>query len=198
MSEIILASGSSTRKTLLSNAGLTFRAQPARIDEAAIKAALLSEKASPRDVADALAEFKARKISEKEPGAVVIGSDQVLDLHGAVLAKLADRQAVADQLRALRGKQHSLLSAVAVYENAKPAWRHVGQVRLKMRDISDSFLEAYIDRNWPGIGDSVGGYKLEEEGIRLFTRIEGDYFTVLGLPLMDLLGFLTQRGVIDG
>jgi len=198
MSEIILASGSSTRKTLLSNAGLTFRAQPARIDEAAIKAALLSEKASPRDVADALAEFKARKISEKEPGAVVIGSDQVLDLHGAVLAKLADRQAVADQLRALRGKQHSLLSAVVVYENAKPVWRHVGQVRLKMRDISDSFLEAYIDRNWPGIGDSVGGYKLEEEGIRLFTRIEGDYFTVLGLPLMDLLGFLTQRGVIDG
>jgi len=198
MSEIILASGSSTRKTLLSNAGLTFRAQPARIDEAAIKAALLSEKASPRDVADALAEFKARKISEKEPGAVVIGSDQVLDLHGAVLAELADRQAVADQLRALRGKQHSLLSAVVVYENAKPVWRHVGQVRLKMRDISDSFLEAYIDRNWPGIGDSVGGYKLEEEGIRLFTRIEGDYFTVLGLPLMDLLGFLTQRGVIDG
>ena len=198
MSEIILASGSSTRKTLLSNAGLTFRAQPARIDEAAIKAALLSEKASPRDVADALAEFKARKISEKEPGAVVIGSDQVLDLHGAVLAKPADRQAVADQLWALRGKQHSLLSAVVVYENAKPVWRHVGQVRLKMRDISDSFLEAYIDRNWPGIGDSVGGYKLEEEGIRLFTRIEGDYFTVLGLPLMDLLGFLTQRGVIDG
>lgn len=198
MSEIILASGSSTRKTLLSNAGLTFRAQPARIDEAAIKAALLSEKASPRDVADALAEFKARKISEKEPGAVVIGSDQVLDLHGAVLAKLADRQAVADQLWALRGKQHSLLSAVVVYENAKPVWRHVGQVRLKMRDISDSFLEAYIDRNWPGIGDSVGGYKLEEEGIRLFTRIEGDYFTVLGLPLLDLLGFLTQRGVIDG
>lgn len=198
MSEIILASGSSTRKTLLSNAGLTFRAQPARIDEAAIKAALLSEKASPRDVADALAEFKARKISEKEPGAVVIGSDQVLDFHGAVLAKPADRQAVADQLRALRGKQHSLLSAVVVYENAKPVWRHVGQVRLKMRDISDSFLEAYIDRNWPGIGDSVGGYKLEEEGIRLFTRIEGDYFTVLGLPLLDLLGFLTQRGVIDG
>jgi len=198
MPEIILASGSKARETLLTNAGLSFRAQPARIDEAAIKAALAAENATPRDIADALAEFKARKVAEKHPGAVVIGSDQVLGVKGGILSKPASREVAAEQLRALRGQQHRLLSAVVVYEDAEPVWRHVGQVRLTMRDVSDVFLNAYLDRNWPGIGDSVGGYKLEEEGIRLFSRVEGDYFTVLGLPLLDLLGFLAQKGVIDG
>ncbi len=198
MPEIILASGSHVRKKLLTNAGLSFRAQPARIDEDAIKAALAAENATPRDIADALAEFKARKVAEKHPGAVVIGTDQVLEFQGGILSKPASRDAVSEQLRALRGQQHRLLSAVVVYEDAEPVWRHVGQVRLTMRDVSDGFLNAYLDRNWPGIGDSVGGYKLEEEGIRLFSRVEGDYFTVLGLPLLDLLGFLAQKGVIDG
>lgn len=198
MPEIILASGSHVRKKLLTNAGLSFRAQPARIDEDAIKAALAAENATPRDIADALAEFKARKVAEKHPGAVVIGTDQVLEFQGGILSKPASRDAASEQLRALRGQQHRLLSAVVVYEDAEPVWRHVGQVRLTMRDVSDGFLNAYLDRNWPGIGDSVGGYKLEEEGIRLFSRVEGDYFTVLGLPLLDLLGFLAQKGVIDG
>lgn len=198
MPEIVLASGSQARKTLLNNAGLRFRAQPARIDEAAIKAALEAEDATPRDIADALAEFKARKVAEKSPGAVVIGSDQVLEFQGVILSKPASREEAADQIRALRGQQHRLLSAVVVYEGGEPVWRHVGQVRLSMRNVSDGFLDGYLDRNWPGLGDTVGGYKLEEEGVRLFSRIDGDYFTVLGLPLLDLLGFLAQKGVIEG
>ena len=198
MTQIILASGSSIRKTLLTNAGVAFTAMPARIDEDAIKAALLAEDATPRDVADALAEFKARKLAEKHPDALVIGSDQVLEFQGQMLSKPASRAEAANQLRAMRGKQHKLLSAVVVYENAEPIWRYVGQVRLLMRDASDDYLEGYLDRNWPGIGDSVGAYKLEEEGLRLFSRIEGDYFTVLGLPMLELIGFLTQKGVIEG
>ncbi|WP_071674253.1 Maf family protein [Nioella nitratireducens] len=198
MSQIILASGSEIRKTLLANAGVPVTALPARIDEAAIKAALLAEDATPRDIADALAEFKARKISEKHWDAVVIGCDQVLEFQGQVLSKPASRDEAADQLRALRGKQHKLLSAVVIYAGREPLWRYVGQVRLLMRDISDAFLEGYLERNWPGIDDSVGGYKLEEEGARLFSRVEGDYFTVLGLPLLEVIGFLTQREEIEG
>ena len=198
MTQIILASGSSIRKTLLLNAGIPVTALPARIDETAIKAALQAEDATPRDVADTLAEFKARKIAEKHPAATVIGCDQVLEFQGNILSKPASRDVAADQLRALRGRQHQLLSAVVVCSGAHPVWRHVGQVRLSMRNISDGYIKSYLDRNWPDIADSVGGYKLESEGARLFNRIEGDYFTVLGLPLLELIGFLTQKGVIEG
>jgi septum formation protein len=198
MTQIILASRSAIRQTLLTNAGIPFTALPARIDEDAIKAALLAEDATPRDVADALAEFKARKIAEKHPDATVIGSDQVLEFQGQVLSKPTSKEDAANQLRMLRGKQHKLLSAVVVYSGAKPVWRYIGQVRLLMREISDDYLAAYLDRNWPGIGESVGSYKLEEEGARLFSRVEGDYFTVLGLPLLELIGFLTQKGDIEG
>ncbi len=198
MTEIILASGSSIRKTLLENACVPVTVQPARIDEYAIKAALVTEEATPRDIADALAEFKARKVGEKFPDALVIGCDQVLEFQGTVLSKPETVDQACAQIQMLRGKQHRLLSAVVVYKDREPQWRYVGQVRLLMREISDAYVTDYVDRNWPGIGDSVGGYKLEEEGARLFSRIEGDYFTVLGLPLLELIGFLTQRGVIEG
>ena len=192
--QIVLASGSAIRGQMLSNAGIAFEAIVPRVDEEMIKIALQAEKATPRDIADALAETKARKIGGKHPDKLVIGCDQVLDFDGQILSKPQTPDEAKEQLKALRGKRHSLLSAVVVYHELEPLWRHVGQVRLYMRDISDSYLNEYVDRNWPSLQSSVGGYKLEEEGARLFSRIEGDYFTILGLPLIEMINYLTASG----
>jgi len=192
--QIVLASGSAIRGQMLSNAGIAFEAIVPRVDEEMIKIALQAEKATPRDIADALAETKARKIGGKHPDKLVIGCDQVLDFDGQILSKPQTPEEAREQLKALRGKRHSLLSAVVVYHQLEPLWRHVGQVRLYMRDISDSYLNEYVDRNWPSLQSSVGGYKLEEEGVRLFSRIEGDYFTILGLPLIEMINYLTASG----
>lgn len=194
---IILASGSETRQALLRNAGVKFETSIARIDEQSIRAALEAENASPRDIADALAEFKAQKVAMKAPDALVIGCDQTLDLDGKVLSKPTSSAAAIEQLHGLRGKTHKLFSAVVIYENAKPIWRHVGRVDLEMRDLSDGYIENYVDRNWQSIRHSVGSYKLEEEGARLFSRIGGDYFVVLGLPLLELLSYLSKRGILE-
>ena len=192
--QIVLASGSAIRGQMLSNAGIGFEAIVPRVDEEMIKIALQAEKATPRDIADALAETKARKIGGKHPDKLVIGCDQVLDFDGQILSKPQTPDEAKEQLKALRGKRHSLLSAVVVYHELEPLWRHVDQVRLYMRDISDSYLNEYVDRNWPSLQSSVGGYKLEEEGARLFSRIEGDYFTILGLPLIEMINYLTASG----
>jgi len=194
---IILASGSEVRATLLRNAGVQVEAISPRIDEDAVKVALMSEAAAPRDIADTLAELKARKISEKMPGAMVIGCDQVLDFEGSLLSKPETPEEALDQLRRMRGRRHKLLSAAVICRDGRPEWRHVGQVRLTMREASDSYLQGYVARNWDSIRHSVGAYKLEEEGVRLFTAIDGDYFTVLGMPLLELLNFLMLRGEID-
>ena len=194
---ILLASGSEIRGQLLRQAAVPFDVQPARVDEEAIKAALLAEGAGPRDIADALAEAKARKVSMKNPGPLVLGCDQVLDFEGRLLSKPKSEEEALAQLSAMRGKRHMLLSAAVIYRDGKPIWRHVGQVRLRMHECSDGYLSAYVTRNWQSIRHAVGAYKLEEEGVRLFSNIEGSYFNVLGLPLVELLNYLGLQGVID-
>lgn len=193
---LTLASGSSVRLSLLTNAGVPVISKPARVDEETITLALQAEGARPRDIADTLAEMKARKIAEKDPGALVLGCDQVIDFEGNVWGKPANPQDALSKLTALRGGRHKLLSAAVLYHEAKPIWRFVGEVRLTMRPVSDGYLADYVQRNWDSIRESAGGYKLEEEGARLFSAVEGDYFTVLGLPLLPLLGYLGDRGFI--
>ena len=196
--DLVLASGSEIRAQMLRNAGLRFDVQVPRIDEESIRHALEAEQASPRDIADTLAEMKARKVSDKMPGALVLGCDQVLALGSEVFGKPTDLDEARNQLRRLRNQSHTLLSAAVLYEDGEPKWRHVGIVRLRMRDMSDAYLEDYLARNWDSVRHSVGCYKLEEEGARLFTQVQGDYFTVLGLPLLELLNHLTLTGRIDG
>jgi septum formation protein len=193
---IILASTSEIRSKILKNAGVDHTITPARIDEDSIKRALEAEDATPRDIADTLAEIKARKVAEKGIGGLVLGCDQVLSFKGSILSKPETPQDARDQLVALRGEPHQLLSAAVVYEDLKPMWRHVGVARLAMRDFSDAYLDDYIARNWDSIRWSVGGYKIEEEGIRLFRMVQGDTFTIQGLPLLELLSYLTLRGTL--
>lgn len=194
--ELILASGSKIRAQMLQNAGISHRIEYPRVDEDSIKLALIYDSATPRDIADALAEAKAAKIARKFPDAFVLGCDQVLDFEGEIFSKPETAEQAADQIRRLSGQTHKLLSAAVIYHEGRPIWRHVGIARLTMRDVSDIYIQDYLSRNWPDVGSSVGGYKLEQEGVRLFSRIHGDHFTILGLPLVELLNFLAIRGVI--
>jgi len=193
---IILASGSAVRATMLAHAAVPFDVVVPRVDEAAIRDALLAESAPARDIADTLAAAKAARIAAKHPAALVIGCDQVLDLDGTLLSKPQSPQEALDQLHVLRGRTHHLYSAVVIHAEGAPVWRHIGHVRMQMHDLTDAWLDSYVTRNWDSIRHAVGAYKIEEEGIRLFSRIEGDYFSVLGLPLIELLSYLASRGAL--
>lgn len=194
---LLLASASETRLSLLRKAGVPVTALPARIDEETIRGALEAEGAHPRDIADTLAEMKARKLADRNPEALVLGCDQVLEFERRAFGKPATVQSAREQLLMLRGQTHRLLSALVLYDKGEPVWRYIGRVDLTMRNFSEAWLDGYLSRNWESLRHAAGGYKLEEEGIRLFTTIEGDYFTVLGLPLLPLLGYLELRGFIE-
>jgi nucleoside triphosphate pyrophosphatase len=194
---IILASASEIRAKMLRNTGVRFTVERARIDEDALKAALLAEHVKPRYVADHLAEMKALRLSRKFPDAIIIGSDQVLAFDGQLLSKAKDRSELRAQLKSLRGNSHHLYSAAVVVQNGQPLWRYVGQTRLWMRGFTDQYLDAYLAAEGDDLLHCVGGYKLESKGIRLFEKIEGDYFNVLGMPLLELLNHLATIGSIE-
>lgn len=194
--QIILASASAIRAQMLTNAGLVFAVQPGRIDEEAVMQSVLAEGGKPRDLADTLAGMKALKVSGRNPGALVLGADQVLECEGRVFSKPDTPEDAVDQLRFLSGKTHALHSAAVVCENGQAIWRQIGTAHMAMHDNSEAYLRAYVARNWGSLRHAVGCYKIEEEGIRLFARIDGDFFHILGLPLIELLTWLRIRGDI--
>lgn len=198
MAELILASASEARARMLTLAGLEFDTIAARVDEAAIRSSLEAEGAGARDIADALAEAKALKLSSRYPSALVIGADQTLEFEGEVMGKPSSADALRAQLVRFKGRRHSLFSAAVVAEGGRPLWRHVQEARMHVRSMSDSWLDAYIARNWDAVRGSVGGYLIEAEGVRLFDRVDGDTFAIMGLPLVPLLSWLSIRGSIPG
>lgn len=194
---LVLASTSASRRRMLTEAGVPHEALAPNVDEAEVKAALQAEGASPRAVADALAETKAVKISRKVPDALVLGADQVLALDdGTTLDKPENLEQAADHLRRLRGRDHRLISAAVIAHGGAPVWRLVDTATLSVRNFSDEFLDDYLQTEGEALLTSVGAYRLEGLGAQLFSRIRGDYFTILGLPLLAVLDYLRLRGVI--
>lgn len=194
--EIILASASPSRAALLRNAGVPFTQEPAFVDEEAVKASFRNDNSSAAEVAAALAELKAQRVSRRQPGRLVVGADQMLECGSVWFDKPSDLSQVRGHLLALRGKTHELLSAVCVVRDGECLWRHLETAQLTMRPFSDAFLDEYIAAAGESLLSSVGAYRLEDRGAQLFSRIEGDYFTILGLPLLPLLGFLCNHGVV--
>ncbi len=193
---LILASKSAARAALLRNAGVDFTVETAPVDEASVKASFRAEGRAAEDLALALAEMKAARVSRAHPGALVIGADQLLDCEGVWFDKPGDLAGARRDLLALRGRAHRQISAVCVVADGTAIWRHVEIARLVMRPFSDAFLDDYLARAGAEIGACVGAYRLEDLGAQLFSRIEGDYFTILGLPLLPLLEFLRGHGVV--
>lgn len=192
---LILASGSPARAEMLRNAGIDFRADPVKMDEHAVRLAMVEDDAPARDVADTLAELKSRRSATRNPEAIVIGADQVLECEGRLFSKPATLEDVREQLRQLQGRTHVLYSAAVAYENGAPVWRHVGTAKLFMRRMTEEEEDAYMRAEGDALLSTVGCYRLEAHGIHLFSAVRGDWFTILGLPLLELLAFLRTRGI---
>ena len=195
---LVLASASPTRARLLEAAGLTPIIEPARLDEAAIKAALKAEGRAAGDCAGALAEAKAMRVAARRPGALVLGADQLLVCDGRWFDKPADRTAARGQLQTLRGRRHVLATAAVLVKDGARIWHALEEPALTMRAFSDAFLDDYLAAAGDAALGAVGGYQIEGRGIQLMAKIDGDYFAILGLPLLPLLAYLRQNGFIDG
>lgn len=194
---LILASQSPFRRMLMENAGLSFTMEAARIDERAVETALAARNPSPQDVAETLAIEKARDVAGRHPGVLVIGSDQTLSLEGRVFHKPADMAEAKSHLTSMSGRTHSLNCGVALVRDGEILWSQVSIAHLTMRPLSASFIDRHLSRVGDKVLASVGAYQLEGEGVQLFERIDGDYFTILGLPLLPLLAKLRELGAID-
>ena len=194
--KIILASESQIRKKLLLQAEVNFQPIAAKIDEDTIKESLKDEGAKPKDISDALAEYKAIRVANNFPTDIIIGCDQILVCDNEIISKARTLTDAKETLKLLRGKSHQLLSSAVIYDNNKPVWRTTSRAQLFMRDFTDEYLEYYIQTSGIDILSSVGCYLLENNGVNLFNRIQGDYFTVLGFPLLEVLDFLRKRELI--
>jgi septum formation protein len=197
MTRLILASTSAARREMLARAGVLCDAMAPMVDEAIIKESLLQQGFGARDIADALAEAKAVKLSAKHGDALVIGADQMLELDdGTMLDKPESPEQAIAHLKQMSGKTHKLLSAAVMAERGEPVWRFVATSRLLMRPLSDSFITDYVERHWDDIRHCVGCYQIEGAGAQLFSHIKGTHFDIMGLPLLPLLGFLRERGIL--
>jgi len=192
---LILASASPSRRLLLANAGLAFEVETSGVDEDEAKLSLLAEKAPPSAIAETLAEMKALRVSARHRAATVIGGDSTLACEGKLFDKPPTMAAARQQLLALGGRTHELFSSVVVAQGGVRLWHHTERATLTMRPFTESFLDAYLARAGEAVLASVGAYQLEGLGAHLFSRIEGDYFTILGLPLLPLLSFLAPHGI---
>ncbi len=188
---LILASGSAARRQMLSNAGLVFDVVPADIDEDGVRDVMMAVAPHPQ-IAVVLSETKALSVAAAHPGAIVIGSDQILSTGDQILSKPGSREGARETLRRLSGRRHWLHSAVAIAVGDDLRWRTVESAALTMRDLSDADIERYLDVAGPGIFGCVGAYQIEGAGVQLFERVAGDHFTIMGMPLLPLLGQLRR------
>ena len=192
---IILASGSAIRRQIMTDAGIDFQVITKPVDEAAIKDSMLAESARLRDIADALAEAKSMRVSRIHQG-LVIGADQIMVMNDQLFDKPKDIEEARERLKLMRGKTHYLMGAVVICENGAPVWRHMAKTKLTMREFSDEFLENYLEAEGDLVTKSVGAYRFEGLGAQLFSHVEGDFFSILGLSLLPVMDYLRIRGAI--
>ncbi|MAR79369.1 MAG: septum formation protein Maf [Rhodospirillaceae bacterium] len=195
--KIILASGSKIRQKILSSAGITFLTDPANIDEDTIKVSLEKNKNSPEEIAQTLSDFKGLNRINIWPNDLIISCDQILSFNGEIFSKPKNKEIAMNQIKKLRGSNHLLITASTIIENSEIIWRDVSKAEMFMRELSDNQVFNYIEKIGIQCTKSVGGYMIENEGIKLFNKINGDYFTILGIPLTKIINFLFEKDFIN-